>query len=196
MYVIEKGVVEIHRSIDGHRHLVAALTHGEFFGEMAIVSQRAHSATAEVREDARLLEITAEDLLDMLQNKAEISARIIKALVKRLEQANRKLELLLIYVDQHPEHTPTPSSPSPPTPEAQTSIPSPTPAELKKREAAEQHEVDDLWAKIRDVIIDKDYRAALDYLYQAKHLRPDDPKISHYMDRLQALSEMNENTDI
>ena len=216
MYVIESGSVEIVRTFDGKKHIVAVLTPGDFFGEMAIVSRRPRSATAVIREDARLLAIEEKTLSAMLRDKVEIAARLIKTLVTRLEQSNRKLEILLWYSESSDADssasdaaatdgqadaaaeakTEAASGEAAETPAAEDPLTTTSSSELTRgfKEATtpaltDKVRFDALWANITDVIINKDYRTALEYLAEAESLRPGDPKVAKYRLKLETLSE-------
>lgn len=171
MYVIESGAVELIRSKDENKRVLAILRTGEFFGEMAIVSQRPRSATAVVREDVRLLVMESDALSTMMRENAEIAARILRTLVSRLDLANRKLEILLWY------------SESPDAVQSEQEILDPI-LEIEPIEVR----LDKLWANLTEVIIDRDYDAALDYLAEAERLSPDDPRIAKYRNKLATLS--------
>ncbi len=101
MYVIQSGTVEISRMLYDETRVLAVLSAGEFFGEMAIVNNRPRSATATVRDPGKLLVIDTLTFESMLQNQTEIGIRIIKSLATRLESANRQLELLLLKDENH-----------------------------------------------------------------------------------------------
>ncbi|MBK9031696.1 MAG: Crp/Fnr family transcriptional regulator [Myxococcales bacterium] len=97
MYVIQSGTVEIRR---GER-VLAVLPPGEFLGEMALINARPRSATAVVREPARLLVIEARTFEAMLRGRVEIAVRMIRTLAGRLERANQQVELLLLPNANH-----------------------------------------------------------------------------------------------
>jgi CRP/FNR family transcriptional regulator, cyclic AMP receptor protein len=101
MYVIQSGEIEISREIGQRHQVLAVLPAGEFFGEMALINGRPRSATATVKQRARLLVIDGETFESMLRRKAEISMRLIKALAGRLERANQQVELLLLKHSNH-----------------------------------------------------------------------------------------------
>src|SRR5262252_2757853 len=101
MYVVQSGEVEIRRQVGETERVLAVLSVGEFFGEMAILNGRPRSATAVVRLDARLLVIEGKTFEAMLRARPEIALRIIKALATRLESANQHVELLLLPTPNH-----------------------------------------------------------------------------------------------
>lgn len=101
MYVVQSGSVEIRRSLGNSDQLLAVLEAGEFFGEMALVTGRARSATAVAIEDSKLLVIDPRTFEDMLRAKAEVAARMIRSLAERLQRANQQIELLLLQNVNH-----------------------------------------------------------------------------------------------
>lgn len=101
MYVVQTGEVEIRRQVGETERVLAVLTPGEFFGEMAILNGRPRSATAVVRTPARLIVIEGKTFEAMLRARPEIALRIIKSLATRLESANQHVELLLLPTPNH-----------------------------------------------------------------------------------------------
>jgi CRP-like cAMP-binding protein len=101
MYVVQSGEVEIRRRVGETERVLAVLSTGEFFGEMAILNARPRSATAVVRSTARLVVIDGRVFEAMLRARPEIAMRIIKALALRLESANQQVELLLLPTPDH-----------------------------------------------------------------------------------------------
>ena len=101
MFVIQSGEIEISRRIRDQETVLAVLPPGEFFGEMAIINNRPRSATATVRNEARLLVIDAKMFEAMLRGKVEIAVRLIKTMATRLDQANQQIELLLLKDANH-----------------------------------------------------------------------------------------------
>ncbi len=101
MYVIQSGQVEISRTIQSRKTVLAVLPPGEFFGEMAILNNKPRSATAVIIEDAELLVIDSKTFKQMLQSSTEIALRMIQKLAHRLEMANSQLEILLVRDANH-----------------------------------------------------------------------------------------------
>ena len=94
MYVVQSGTVEIRRKVGDAERVLAVLPPGEFFGEMAILNGRPRSATAVVREPARLLVIEGRTFEAMLRGRVEIAVRMIKALAGRFKELNPALVVL------------------------------------------------------------------------------------------------------
>jgi CRP-like cAMP-binding protein len=101
MFVIQSGRVQLSRHLRQHDAVIATLTAGDFFGEMAIVNNRPRSATATVTEDAVLLVIDQRTFEAMIRGNAEIAVRIIRKLAGRLDQANAQVEVLLLRDVNH-----------------------------------------------------------------------------------------------
>ena len=95
MYVIRAGKVRVLKETHGRQRVVTTLGPGDFFGEMAVVTGRPRSATAEVIKEAELLKVPAEKLQEMVAGTGEIAIRLIRHLAERLENANRFIDVLL-----------------------------------------------------------------------------------------------------
>ena len=93
MYVIRGGVVEI-RKDKGEGHLpavVAYLTVGECFGEMALITGRPRSASVRVPEGAEILRIPAEVYEEQMLGNVLFLRRLCELLAYRLEHADVKI---------------------------------------------------------------------------------------------------------
>lgn len=95
MFVLKEGRIAITKAVKGGDKTLAILGAGEFFGEMAILNARPRAATAEVIDDAKLLEIDSKTFEQMIVNNSEIAIRLIQRLAKRLESANALIELMM-----------------------------------------------------------------------------------------------------
>ncbi len=96
MFVLQTGVVRITRRLREVEKLLATLGPGEFFGEMAIISNKPRTATAEVVSEARVLVIDAKTFETMVRSNAEIAVRLIHKFAERLAEANAQIENLLL----------------------------------------------------------------------------------------------------
>lgn len=95
MYVIRAGKVRVLKESHGRQRVVTTLGPGDFFGEMAVVTGRPRSATAEVVEEAELLKVPSDKLQEMVSGTGEVAIRLIRHLAERLENANRFIDVLL-----------------------------------------------------------------------------------------------------
>lgn len=96
MFVLQSGKVAISKRVRDVEKILAILGPGEFFGEMAIISNRPRNASATVAEDARLLVIDPKTFEGMIRGNSEIAVRMIKKLAERLTEADAQIENLLL----------------------------------------------------------------------------------------------------
>lgn len=96
MFVLQSGKVAISKRVRELERVLATLGPGEFFGEMAIISNKPRNATAVVENDARLLVIDPKTFEGMIRGNAEIAVRMIKKLAERLSEADAQIENLLL----------------------------------------------------------------------------------------------------
>jgi CRP-like cAMP-binding protein len=96
MFVLQAGRVVITKTVRDTVQILAALGPGEFFGEMALISNRPRNATATVDEPARLLVIDPKTFEGMIRGNSEIAVRMIKKLAERLDAADAQIETLLM----------------------------------------------------------------------------------------------------
>lgn len=94
IYVIQSGEVELTREgVSGHR-TVARLGAGDFFGELGVVLGERCTTRAVAVSVTRVLELDRETLEAMCLDQPQIAIRMIRILVSRLIEAERKLAAL------------------------------------------------------------------------------------------------------
>lgn len=96
MYVIRKGRVRIFRKLGASEVVLAFMGPGDFFGEMALLENLPRSASAEVVEDAVLVEVDSGTFEDMIRNNSEVAVRIMRKLASRVREVDKRLERLLV----------------------------------------------------------------------------------------------------
>jgi len=96
MFVLQAGQVSISKRIRDIEKILAVLGPGEFFGEMAIISNKARNASAVADKDSRLLVIDSRTFEAMVRSNAEIATRMIRKLAERLSDADAQIESLLL----------------------------------------------------------------------------------------------------
>ena len=96
MYVLQSGRVAISKKVRDVEKVLAILGPGEFFGEMAIISNKPRNASATVSEEAKLLVIDPKTFEGMIRGNSEIAVRMIKKLAERLSEADAQIENLLL----------------------------------------------------------------------------------------------------
>ena len=114
MYVIQSGVVELFREVNGQRISYGALEKGDFFGEMSLLLERQHRTTsAVVLEDANLVEIDATLFDKMIRGNIEIAVRMMRKLSLRLREREMEQEVGDLSKAQVAAATPQPAAPAP-----------------------------------------------------------------------------------
>jgi len=94
LYVISAGDVEISREEGGARRVVARLGPGDFFGELSALHGGVRTARAVAVARTRVLELDGPTLEAMCLEQPEIAIRMIRGLVARLIEAERRLTAL------------------------------------------------------------------------------------------------------
>lgn len=95
LYVLQSGLVELVREEASGRRVVAKLGPGDFFGEQSLLgSQTSHNASATASAPTALLELDAGMLEAMCVEQPEIAIRMIRVLIGRLVDAERRLAAL------------------------------------------------------------------------------------------------------
>jgi CRP/FNR family cyclic AMP-dependent transcriptional regulator len=94
LYVIQSGEIELAREGVGAPRVVARLGPGDFFGELGVMLGKPCSTRAVAVRRTRLLELDRETLEAMCMAQPEIAIRMIRVLVSRLVEAERRLAAL------------------------------------------------------------------------------------------------------
>jgi len=94
LYVIQAGEIELAREGLEGRRVVARLGPGDFFGELSVVAGQRRSTRAVAVKQTRVLELDRATLEAMCLAQPEIAMRMIRILVSRLIEAERRLAML------------------------------------------------------------------------------------------------------
>ena len=94
LYVIQAGEVELTREGDAQERVVARLGPGDFFGELSLVNGQPRTTRAQAVRPTRVLALDRETLESMCLAQPEIAIRMIRILISRLIEAERRLALL------------------------------------------------------------------------------------------------------
>lgn len=103
LWLILSGKIEISRvTADGWRQTLVVLPPGHFFGELSILENRKHVASAVALEDTEFLLIPKEDFEKMMEEDCALALCIVKriaiAMSKNLRRMNDKfLSALISY---------------------------------------------------------------------------------------------------
>ena len=91
-FVIASGKVDVVRGAAGpNPQVLATLSSGDFFGEMALFEGYPRSATVTAAEDTECLAITRWDFTAEMRTHPEIAVGMLPALVRRLRALDERL---------------------------------------------------------------------------------------------------------
>lgn len=89
MFVIKSGIVQIFCDDGkGGRKVLTHLKLGDYFGEMALLTEEPRSASALALAETDVIKIKKEDFHNVLKTAPEVSLRIIRTLCDRLAKSN------------------------------------------------------------------------------------------------------------
>jgi CRP/FNR family cyclic AMP-dependent transcriptional regulator len=97
LFVIVSGSAKVlNRDSEGREVILTLLGAGECFGEMALIDGSPRSADVIANEACELLVIGKRDFTKALAENVDLCLNIMKSLVLRLREANRKIESLAL----------------------------------------------------------------------------------------------------
>jgi len=101
LYIVLSGRLKVMMSdSDGKEVILSILGPGEFFGEMGLIDDEPRSASVVTIEPCELLFISKRDFKKCLLENSDMSMAVMRGLVRRLREADRKigsLALLDVY---------------------------------------------------------------------------------------------------
>jgi CRP/FNR family cyclic AMP-dependent transcriptional regulator len=97
LYIVISGRLKVMMSdAEGKEVILAILGSGEFFGEMGLIDDAPRSASVVAIEPCELLCVTKRDFKRCLAENFEMSMAVMRGLVKRLREADRKINSLAL----------------------------------------------------------------------------------------------------
>ena len=97
LYIILSGRIRVQMADDeGKEVILAVLGPGDFFGEMGLMDDEPRAASVLSTEQCEFVVITKSDFDALLKNNFGIAMVIMRGLVKRLREADRKIESLAL----------------------------------------------------------------------------------------------------
>ena len=101
LYIIISGRLKVMMGeADGKEVILSIIGPGEFFGEMGLIDDEPRSATVITIEPCELLSVAKRDFKKALAENFEMTQAVMRGLVRRLREADRKigsLALLDVY---------------------------------------------------------------------------------------------------
>src|SRR3970040_589778 len=101
LYIVIAGRLKVVMGdADGKEVILSLIGPGEFFGEMGLIDDSPRSASVVTIEPCELLSITKRDFRKCLSDNFEMVMEVMRGLVRRLREADRKigsLALLDVY---------------------------------------------------------------------------------------------------
>lgn len=96
-FIIVAGSAKIvNRNEEGQEVILAMIGAGDCFGEMGMIDGSPRSADVVADDNCALIMITKVDFMALLATNFDLCHRIMKNLVERLREANRKIESLAL----------------------------------------------------------------------------------------------------
>jgi CRP/FNR family cyclic AMP-dependent transcriptional regulator len=97
LYVIMSGRLKVTVSDDQGREVIfAILDPSEFFGEMGLLDDSPRSASVVALEPCELLFLSKRDFKNCLQDNFDLAMTMMRGLVRRLREADRKISSLAL----------------------------------------------------------------------------------------------------
>lgn len=97
LYILLSGRAKVQRSdSEGKEVILAVLGSGEFFGEMSLIDDAPRSASIITLESCDFMALNKDSFKSMLMQSPEVCMQIMRGLVKRLREADKKIETLAL----------------------------------------------------------------------------------------------------
>lgn len=97
LYILLSGRAKVQRSdSDGKEVILAVLRSGEFFGEMSLIDDAPRSASVITIESCDFMSVSKEGFKAMIAQNNEMTMAVMRGLVRRLREADKKIETLAL----------------------------------------------------------------------------------------------------
>jgi CRP/FNR family cyclic AMP-dependent transcriptional regulator len=92
LYIVLSGWLKVMMGeADGKETILTTVVPGEFFGEMGLIDDSPRSASVVAIEPCELLSVTKRDFRKCLVENAELAMAVMRMLVRRLREADRRI---------------------------------------------------------------------------------------------------------
>ena len=106
VYFIVNGEAEVSQRIGEEKQVMAVLQKGDFFGEMAPISDDVRSMTVTAIGDLNLYELTVDDMFQYMLSNPEIMRDVYVSLIERLQDTNLQVKELMLRTSAQSEEAP------------------------------------------------------------------------------------------
>lgn len=97
LYILLSGRAKVQRSdSEGKEVILAVLGSGDFFGEMSLIDEAPRSASVITLESCDFMSINKDAFRSMLMQSPEMAMAVMKGMVRRLREADKKIETLAL----------------------------------------------------------------------------------------------------
>jgi CRP/FNR family cyclic AMP-dependent transcriptional regulator len=97
MYILLAGRAKVQRSdSEGKEVILAVLGSGEFIGEMSLIDDAPRSASVVTLEPCEFMGVSKDAFKAMLTQSPEVAMNVMRGLVRRLREADKKIETLAL----------------------------------------------------------------------------------------------------
>jgi CRP/FNR family cyclic AMP-dependent transcriptional regulator len=97
LYIILSGRVKVLiPDEEGHEVILTVMGSHEYFGEMGLLDDQPRSASVETLESCEMLRLSKAGFTNVLKDNLELAMLIMRNLVRRLRDADRKIESLAL----------------------------------------------------------------------------------------------------
>ncbi len=97
LYILLSGRAKVQRSdSEGKEVILAVLGSGEFFGEMSLIDDAPRSASVITIESCDFMSVNKDSFKAMLAQNTEMAMAVMRGLVRRLREADKKIETLAL----------------------------------------------------------------------------------------------------
>jgi CRP/FNR family cyclic AMP-dependent transcriptional regulator len=95
LYIIRKGKVKItKRSANGKEAIIAVLSPGDYFGEMALIDEGHRSSNVVTKEKCEISFIRRRDIYPLRMRNPQFTMNLMRGLSRRLREASSKIACL------------------------------------------------------------------------------------------------------
>ena len=97
MYILLAGRAKVQRSdAEGKEVILAVLGSGEIIGEMSLIDDAPRSASVVTLESCEFMGVSKDAFKAMLAQNPEVAMNVMRGLVRRLREADKKIETLAL----------------------------------------------------------------------------------------------------